>query len=172
MRIYFELLPFPPPSGRIFRSYNDEADDLDGNQDENTMDTERPHAGSSNQKSNAESDPRLSMGFKAKSVQTAAMQLTPEHSYLAADTLPKAQTESPDSEQKSQWEQLRKIAQDFTVHDGSKLLKELEMGTDSESDGDELMDDEDKSLLLTATKRNLLDDLDSCATPNDNMQFH
>jgi hypothetical protein len=46
------------------------------------------------------------------------------------------------------------------------------MGTDSESDGDELMDDEDKSLLLTATKRNLLDDLDSCATPNDNMQFH
>ncbi|KAG2600013.1 hypothetical protein PVAP13_5KG657807 [Panicum virgatum] len=74
------------------------------------------------------------------------------------------------SEQQSQWEQLRKLAIKFTAPDGAKLLKDMEMEVDSESDDDELVIEKEKVLLYASTKRNLLDELERCATPEDNLQ--
>ena len=69
-----------------------------------------------------------------------------------------------ESGQHSQWEQLRVLAQKFSGQDCCQLLRDLEMDDSGYSDEEKSEDAGDKILLIQATKRNLLSELDCCVS--------
>ncbi|XP_039810817.1 uncharacterized protein LOC120673847 [Panicum virgatum] len=81
---------------------------------------------------------------------------------VVLDASPRNVGELTQPDQQSQWEQLRKLAQDFTGHDYCKMLREMEMDDNSESD-EENSEAFDKMLLMNSTKRNLIPELEECS---------